>query len=89
MDTVSIIIIAIAVIILFAIFIKILKAPLKLAFKFLLNTLVGFIALIIINFFGAFIGISLGINWINAIVVGFFGIPGIALLFILQWLMII
>lgn len=70
-------------------FLKLLKKPLKLVFKLLLNTLMGFIALILINIAGAFIGISIGINWINSLVVGIFGVPGVALLLILQWLLLI
>ena len=68
-------------------FLSILRKPLKLAFKLLFNTIGGFIAPIFINFFGAIFGISLGVNWVNALVVGVFGLPGVALLLILQWLL--
>jgi len=54
-----------------------------------LNIALGFISLIIINILGSFIGISIGINWLNALVVGIFGVPGAALLLILQWLLLI
>lgn len=70
-------------------FLKLFRKPMKLVFKFLLNTLFGFIALILINIIGAFIGVSIGINWLNAVVVGVFGVPGVALLLILQWLLLI
>lgn len=66
---------------------KIFTAPMKLLFKLLVNTLLGFISLIIINFLGSFTGLSLGINWVNAAVVGVFGVPGVGLLLLLQWLM--
>ena len=70
-------------------FVKLFKEPMKLAFKVLLNILIGFIALILINFFGSFIGISIGINWINALIIGLLGVPGVALLLVLQWLLLI
>ena len=54
--------------------------------KLLINTLVGFAALWVLNFFGDFIGISLGLNWINALVVGVFGFPGVVLLLVLKYL---
>ena len=57
--------------------------------KLLINTLIGFVVLILINKFGSYIGVTLGVNWINAAVVGILGVPGVALLLILRWLMII
>jgi len=80
---------AIAVVALIFIFIKLFRAPLRLLFKLLINTIGGFITLIIVNWLGAFIGITIGINWINALIVGIFGFPGIGLLLILKWLLII
>ena len=81
----KVIIIAAAVLICFRIFTK----PMRLALKLLLNIVFGFIALLIINFFGKFIGVELGVNWLNAAVVGIFGLPGVALLLILRWLLLI
>ena len=63
--------------------------PLGCLFRLLLNTVGGFIVLFILNFFGGFIGISLGFNLFNAVVVGIFGLPGVGLLLILQWLLLI
>ena len=78
--------------VLFAVFallavLRLFAAPLKLAGKLLVNTLLGFAVLIIVNFLGSFIGISLGVNWINAVVIGLLGLPGVALLLVLQWLL--
>ncbi len=70
-------------------FLKLFKKPMKFIFKLLLNTLFGFIALILINLVGSFIGVSIGINWINSFIVGIFGVPGVAVLLILQWLLLI
>jgi inhibitor of the pro-sigma K processing machinery len=73
-------------ILLLALLFKILKTPLKWAFKLLLNTLTGFVALLILNFFGSWVGISLGVNWINAIIVGVLGLPGVVLLLLLKYI---
>ncbi len=70
-------------------FIMLLKAPIKLALKLLVNAVVGFAILIVFNFLGGFIGVNVAINWLNAIVVGILGLPGLALILVLQWLSII
>ena len=67
----------------------ILRFPIKIIFKLLINTLAGFAALLILNFLGGLIGVQIAVNWINAVVVGVFGIPGVALILLLQWLAII
>lgn len=81
--------IALVVIIFLVIVWKIFRTPIKIALKVVINTLLGFVALILINYLGGFIDISIGVNWMNALVVGVLGVPGVALLLILQWLMVI
>ena len=80
-----IVVIAVVVIICLRIFTK----PIRLVFKLLLNIAFGFLALLILNFLGGFIGIELGVNWLNAAIVGILGLPGVALLLILRWLLLI
>jgi len=65
--------------------VKIFATPLKWLFKLALNTAIGFVALFLLNFFGAYIGLSLGMNWMNALVVGVLGLPGVILLLLLQY----
>ena len=65
------------------------KRPIKFIFRLLFNTLLGFVILFALNFFGASLGITLGINLFNAVVVAILGLPGVGLLLILQWLSII
>jgi inhibitor of the pro-sigma K processing machinery len=74
-------------ILLLALLFRILKTPLRWAFKLLLNAAIGFVALIVLNFFGAWVGLSLGVNWLNAIIVGVLGIPGGILLLLLKYLL--
>jgi len=73
-------------IILVVLLFKIIKTPLKWAFKLLLNAASGFIALVILNFFGGIVGLSLTINIINCLVAGILGLPGVVLLLILKYL---
>lgn len=64
---------------------KILKTPLKWALKLLLNAVGGFIALVVLNFFGAIFGLSLTINLVNCLVAGILGLPGVVLLVLLKY----
>ncbi len=84
METLSSILMVAAVIAVVVLLIKILSAPIKLAFKLLLNALFGFIILFVFNFFGGFIDFTLGMNWLNAIVVGCLGVPGVILLILIK-----
>ncbi len=63
--------------------------PLRFVLKLVINTILGFVALFLINRFGAEIGVTIGMNWTNALVVGVLGVPGVALLFVLKWLMLV
>ena len=65
---------------------RIFTLPVKWIFKLLLNTVLGFVGLFLVNWLGSYIGISLGINVVNAVVVGTFCIPGLILLLLLRWL---
>lgn len=86
MDAVYILgIILVLILLSFSIF----KKSLKLIFKIILNTAIGVVALICVNAIGRYIGVTIGINLVSALVVGVLGLPGVALLLLLQWLMII
>ena len=66
---------------------KLLRKPIRWAFKLLLHALFGFVALFIFNFFGDFVGVTLGLNWLNAVVTGVLGIPGVILLLLLKYIL--
>lgn len=68
---------------------RIFTKPIRLILKIALNIAFGFLMLLVLNFFGGFIGVELGVNWFNAAVVGILGLPGVALLLILRWLLLI
>lgn len=61
-----------------------LVVPIKMLIKLVWNGILGGILLFIVNLIGNFIGISLAINPITALIAGFLGIPGVILLLILQ-----
>lgn len=84
METIAIILIAVLAVFLI---IKLLTAPIRFAAKMLINALVGFVVLFLLNFAGSIVGLSLGINWFNALVVGIFGAPGVVLLLLLKYLL--
>ena len=58
--------------------------PIKLIFRLIANGIMGGILLLIVNLIGGFIGLSLIINPITAIIAGILGIPGVVLLLIIQ-----
>ncbi|MBR4078288.1 MAG: pro-sigmaK processing inhibitor BofA family protein [Oscillospiraceae bacterium] len=84
METIAIIVIAVIAVFLI---LKLLTAPIRFAAKMLINALVGFVVLFLLNFVGGIVGLSLGINWFNALVVGIFGAPGVVLLLLLKYLL--
>ena len=75
-----------ALIILALVLFKIFTKPLRLFLKLILHTVFGFIALFVINLIGGIFGITIGVNLLNAVIVGVFGLPGAALLLIIKWL---
>ena len=84
METIGIIILAIIATFLV---LKLLTAPIRWFGKMLINALSGFVILFFLNFAGNIVGLSLGINLFNAIVVGALGAPGVVLLLLLKYLL--
>lgn len=78
-------ILIVAVLILLSIFIF--RKSMRLIFRFILNTIGGFITLFAIDWIGAFFGFGIGLNFVNAVIVGIFGLPGVGFLLIFPWLM--
>ena len=67
--------------------IRVVSAPLKLALKLLANTALGFLALWAVSLTSGLTGIALGLNLWNALVIGILGLPGFALLLLVQWVL--
>jgi len=87
MDVKMILLIALGSFLLLLLSAKVLSAPLRIAVKALINTLLGFGALLVVNATGSITGLTLGFNLFNAAVVGVFGVPGLGLLFLMQWVL--
>ena len=66
---------------------RVFSAPLKVAVKLLVNTLLGFLALWAVNLTAGFTGVALGVNPWNALVIGVLGLPGFVLLLLVQWVL--
>lgn len=66
---------------------RVFSAPLRVAVKLLVNTLLGFLALWAVNLTAGITGIALGINIWNALVIGILGLPGFVLLLLVQWVL--
>ena len=68
--------------------VRLFAAPLKLVLKLALNTLLGFAALLLLNLTSGLTGLSLGLNLMNALVIGALGVPGLVLLVLVQMVFI-
>ena len=74
----------VACIIFLFIFGKIFILPLKSILKLVFNSILGGIGIYIINLVGTSFGFHIGLNIGTAILVGILGIPGVALLVVLE-----
>ena len=62
--------------------------PIKLVGKLLINGVIGGVMLVVINIIGGIFGISIAINPLTALIAGLLGIPGVAMLLLLQIILI-
>ncbi|MPM13712.1 hypothetical protein SDC9_60071 [bioreactor metagenome] len=63
----------------------VLRRPLRWALLLLARTALGLGALFAFGQVGGLVGISLGVNLANALVLGLLGVPGFGLLLMLNW----
>ena len=63
---------------------KILSVSVKVISKLVVNSISGVILLLIFNLVGSIFSTSLEINFVNSLVAGFFGIPGVIILLLLN-----
>lgn len=76
----------VAFIILYVI-LKVISVPVKIILKLMLNALIGGIVLFLLNLIGGRFGLVLDINWLSTLIVGFFGVPGVIIVLLLQFLL--
>ena len=84
METASLIFTAIAIVLSIYFVIKLLADPFKIFLKILINAVSGFLLLIIANFISGFFDFSLPMSFLNCLISGVFGIPGVAFLIVLK-----
>lgn len=88
MPDLSTIIIAAAGLLVLLLFFKIFSKPIKWILKLLLNALLGFVILIVVNYLGAFVGLKITVGWVSALVAGVLGAPGVILLLLIENLLL-
>jgi len=62
-----------------------LRRPAARLLRLLVRSSVGLAALALFSQIGGAMGITLGVNWANALVLGLLGAPGFGLLLMVQW----
>ena len=62
---------------------RVLLIPIKMLGKLILNSILGAVIVMVINFVGMSFGFVIPLNIINAVIVGVLGIPGAIMLLIL------
>ena len=65
----------------------VLRRPLKALLRLLGRTAAGMAGLFAFSHIGGMIGVSLGVNLLNALVLGLLGFPGFGLLLLLNWVL--
>lgn len=63
---------------------RVLLVPMKVVLKLVYNSMLGGIALIVINFVGGLFQFHIAFNLLSAFIAGVLGIPGILLLIVLK-----
>lgn len=64
---------------------KLLMLPIKLMWKLVVNGIAGALLLLVVNFVGGLIGLSVPITPFSALLTGVLGIPGVIVLLIFQF----
>ena len=86
METASSLLMAAATVVFVVLLIKILLKPIKGILKFLIHAAFGYLLLFLVSFLGDFVGLDIEVNLLNALVAGFFGIPGVLVLILAKFL---
>ena len=60
----------------------------RLALRVVLNSALGLGVLWLLNSTAPLTGLTLGVNWFNALTVGVLGLPGLGLLLLVKWVLV-
>ena len=67
---------------------KLITAPIRLGYKLVINLAAGYLLLFGFNLFSGLTGFVLDLNLISAALIGILGLPGLALILFLRFLML-
>lgn len=87
MDVTTLLLLALGGLVLLVAAARAFSAPFRLTLKAALNMLSGLGGLALVNATSSVTGLSLGLNFFNALVTGILGIPGLVLLLLMQWVL--
>ncbi|MDD4171935.1 MAG: pro-sigmaK processing inhibitor BofA family protein [Syntrophomonas sp.] len=87
MDTINLVMAGLFLLVVIYIGAQVIMKPVKLLWKLLINSVIGLVLLLLVNYGAARFGFILPINIITILVAGFLGIPGILLLICFQMLL--
>lgn len=88
MSVIEITALALVVLFLLVAVARLLHRPLKLALRVVLNSAMGLLALWLLDSAAPVTGLTLGVNWFNALTVGVLGVPGLGLLLLVKWVLV-
>jgi len=86
-DTINIVLAALFLLVIIYIGAQVILKPIKLISKVIINSVIGLVLLMLVNYGAARFGFVLPVNIITILVAGFLGIPGILLLICFQLLL--
>lgn len=64
-----------------------LRRPIAQLLRLVLRSSLGLAVLALFSQVGHLFGVTLGVNWLNALVLAVLGVPGFGLLLMLQWVL--
>ncbi len=67
---------------------RIMSAPIRLVWKLVVNVLCGFALLVVLKILGTCIGLTIGVNLMNILLVALLGLPGLGLLIMLNFFLL-
>lgn len=82
--------IALILVALFAIvlLLRLITAPIRLGYKILINLAAGYALLFLFNLLASLAGFVIDLNLISAALVGLFGLPGLAMLLVMRFILL-
>lgn len=66
---------------------RLIVLPIRWGVKILLNSACGFLCLFLLNTISGFTGVYFPINYVTVVIAGFLGLPGIAALALIQFIL--